>query len=276
MGQNRTQESIKTTERSLDIVRVVQERGGVRIGDIVEDFGMAKSTAYKHLRTLESRGYLVKEGEQYHIGLKFMNRGEYARVRKPAYRIAEEVVDDLANRTGHEVDFLVENDGRSIAVHFSYDTRNPFQDMNTDPTNKHWRKGTYYHLHCIAAGKAILSELPRDRVEEIIDRWGLPERTENTITDPNDLFTELEAIHEQGHAYSEGEYTDGMAAIAMPVTEPRDKLLGGLAVNGPTYSFQNPDRRAELQSTLEEVVAAFEERLENVEWPDPFEQGTMT
>lgn len=269
-------ESIKTTERSLDIVRVVQERGGVRIGDVVEEFGMAKSTAYKHLRTLESRGYLAKEGERYYIGLKFMNRGEYARVRKPGYRIAEEVVDDLADRTDHEVDFLVENDGRSIAVHFSYDTRNPFQDLNADPTNKHWRKGTYYHLHCIAAGKAILSQLPRDRVDEIVDRWGLPARTERTITDSDELHEELDRIREQGFAYSEGEYTDGMAAIAMPVTEPTGDLLGGLAVNGPTYNFQNADRRAELQSTLDDVVTSFEARLEDVEWPDPFEQGTMT
>ncbi|MFC4540575.1 IclR family transcriptional regulator [Halosolutus amylolyticus] len=276
MSENGAHESVKTTERSLDVVRVVQERGGVRISDIVEEFDMAKSTAYKHLRTLESRGYLVKEGEQYHIGLKFMNRGEYARTRKPAYRIAEDIVDDLADRTEHEVDFLVENDGRSIAVHFSYDPTNPFQDMNADPTNKHWRKGTYYHLHCIAAGKAILAHLPREAVEAIIEQWGLPARTERTITDPDELFAELETIREQGYAYSEGEYTDGMAAIAMPVIEPTGELLGGLAVNGPTYSLQNPDRRAELQSTLEEVVTAFETRLENIEWPDPFEQGTMS
>lgn len=275
MGDPNTSEPIRTTERSLDLVELVQRLGGARIGDITDKLDMSKSTAYKHLSTLESRGYLVKEGAQYHIGLKFTNRGEYARARKRGYRIASKKVDELADRTDEEVDFVVENDGRGMTIHLSYDPTNPFKEQSVDQTNKHWRTGTYYYLHCIAAGKAILSELPRADVEAIIDAWGLPKRTEQTISNPEALLEELENIRKQGYVYSNGEYADGLAAVAMPILSPTGEPLGALAVNGPSYNFMGEERRSEIVTILTDVVADFESELKEVEHPDPFLQGKM-
>lgn len=275
MQPNNTVETIETTERSLDIVREVQERGGATLDDIAAAFDISKSTSYKHLATLASRGYLTKESERYHVGLKFANRGEYARARKPAYRIAAKKVDELAERTDEEVDFVVENDGRAITVHLSYDPNNPYQEKSVDQSNKHWRTGTYYNLHCIAAGKAVLSTLPDEQIAGIIDRWGLPERTERTITDREELFEEIETIRERGWAYSEGEYVDGLAALAMPVYDPAGEPLGALAVNGPSYNFQRETRYDELRSVLDDIVSSFEEELREVEYPDPFAEGRM-
>lgn len=275
MQSDTTTETIGTTERSLDIVLEVQRQGGANIDDIAAEFDISKSTAYKHLATLHSRGYLTKEGDRYYLGLKFANRGEYARARKPAYRIAAKKVDELAERTDEEVDFVVENDGRAITVHLSYDRNNPYQTKNVDQSNKHWRTGTYYNLHCIAAGKAVLSTLSDETIDAVIDRWGLPKRTEQTITDPEELYDEIETIRERGWSYSEGEYVDGLAAIAMPVHEPDGTPLGALAVNGPTYNFQGEARHEELREVLADVVESLEAELETVEQPDPFAEGRM-
>ncbi|NHN49335.1 IclR family transcriptional regulator [Halostella sp. JP-L12] len=275
MQPKKTAETIETTERSLDIVREVQEQGGATIGEIAAEFDISKSTAYKHLATLNSRGYLVKEGDRYQIGLKFANRGEYARARKPGYRIAARKVDELAERTDEEVDFVVENDGRAMTVHLSYDPNNPYQEKSVDQSNKHWRTGTYYNLHCIAAGKAVLSTLPDEEIEAIIERWGLPERTNQTITDPEELYDEIETIRDRGWAYSEGEYVEGLAAIAMPVYEPNGDPLGALAVNGPAYNLQGETRYDEIRKVLSDVVASFEAELEDVDYPDSFAEGRM-
>jgi IclR family acetate operon transcriptional repressor len=275
MEHNEEVETIKTTERSLDIVREVQKSAGATLGEVAETVGISKSTAYKHLTTLTSRGYLVREGDQYHLGLKFANRGEFARSRRPAYRMAAEKVDELAKRTDEEVDFVVENDGRVMTVHLSYDLNNPFQEKSVDQSNKHWRTGTYYHLHCIAAGKAVLSTLSDAEIEAVVDRWGLPKRTEQTITDRDELFAEVETIRERGWAYSEGEYVDGLAAVAMPVYEPDGEAIGALAVNGPTYNFQGETRLAEIRDVLADVVESFEADLAEVEESDPFLDGRM-
>lgn len=275
MGTETEPATIRTTERSLAIVREVQKQGGVHLSDVVETFDMAKSTAYKHLKTLENEGYLVKEGSQYHIGLKFTNRGEYARARRPAYRIAANKVDELADRTDEEVDFMVENDLRGVTVHLSYNPTNPYQEQSVDPSNKHWRVGSYYLLHSIGAGKAILSEMSRESIEAVVETWGLPERTEKTISSRKMLFERMERIRNQGYVYSEGEYAEGLAALAMPATDPAGDLVGAFAVNGPTYNFQGETRQEELRSILADVVADYEAELEDMEHPDPFQDGTM-
>jgi DNA-binding IclR family transcriptional regulator len=275
MEHKETIETIKTTERSLDVIQEIQKSAGATLGEVAEALDISKSTAYKHLMTLTSRGYLVREDDQFHLGLKFVNRGEFARARRPAYRIAAEKVDELAEKTDEEVDFVVKNDGRVMTVHLSYDLNNPFQEKSVDQSNKHWRTGTYYHFHCIAAGKAVLSTLSDAEIESVINRWGLPKRTEQTITSREELFAEVETIRERGWAYSEGEYVDGLAAVAMPVYEPDGEAVGALAVNGPTYNFQGETRLAEIRGVLADVVESFEEDLGDVEESDPFLEGRM-
>jgi IclR family acetate operon transcriptional repressor len=252
---------VKTTERSLDLIDLIQRENGLHVDEIVSKFDISKSTAYKHLDTLTSRGYLTKEGEIYHIGLKFTNRGEYARIRKPAYRLAGKKVEELSKKTNEEADFVVENDGRAMSLYISYHSTNPHLNKSPDEPNKYWRQGTYYHIHCIAAGKAILSTFPQSRVVEIIESWGLPERTAQTITDPDELFSELEHIRDEGYAYSDEEYTDGLSALAMPVMGPRGDCLGSLAVNGPLFNFQESARQSELLDILTNVVDDFESEL---------------
>lgn len=276
MTRSNDPETIRTTERSLDIVRSIQQRGGARVSDVATEFDLAKSTAYKHLRTLERRGYLVKEGDRYHIGLKFTNRGEYARARKPGYRIGADMVDELARRSDEEVDFFVENDGRGMTIYVSYDRSHPYVEESVDSFNKHWRVGTYYYLHCTAGGKAILSELPDERVTEVVDRWGLPARTEHTISDREELFAELEAIRDRGFATSREEYQEGLTAVAKPVMMPTGDPLGALAISMASYRSHADSVQEDRKRLLADVVSSFETKLEEVEYPDPFTGGMMS
>lgn len=270
-----TPETLKTTERSLDVAKEIQRRGGASVEEIANELDVAQSTAYKHLDTLERRGYLVKEDGVYHIGLKFTNRGEYARSRKTGYRIAARKVTKLAKRASMEADFIVENDGRGMTLHVSHDTSSPIRERSIDSLNKLWRPGTYYHLHCTAGGKAVLSGLSKRRVDEIVDQWGLPQRTEQTITDRDELSEELERIRERGIAYSFGEYADGLTAVAKRISTPFESTLGSVVINAPSYQLNGEGAQREIESILTEVATSFERELEDVDHPDPFSRGSM-
>ena len=235
MTRDGPRSGVSTTERSLEIVAAVQRLEGATLATVSEEVGLARSTAFKHLVTLVRRGYLVKEGERYHVGLKFHHRGEYARLRKPAYRLAGEAVRDLAERTSEEVDFVVENDGRAITIHESYHPSNPYRDDLVRGTGALSRSGTYYHMHCVGGGKAILAAFPPERVEGIVDHWGLPERTDRTITTEKALGRELETVRERGYATTDEEYAEGLRSIGVAVREPDGSVVGGLSMSVPTY-----------------------------------------
>lgn len=261
MSTDNVHDGVKTTERSFEFVEHIQRRNGATLAELVSEFDLAKSTVYKHLSTLESHGYLVKEGERYHVGLKFHHHGEYARLRKRGYRLAGRAVQELAERTDEEADFVVENDGRTITIYESYHPQNSYRDDLFATTSDISHSGTYYHMHCTAAGKALLAELSDDRVEAILDRWGLPRRTENTITDPGSLREDLVRTRERGYAVADEEYVDGLRAVGVAVSNPDGSPLGALGMSVPTYRRENDAFGTGLSQLIVETARDLEAAL---------------
>ena len=232
----------KTTDRSLSVAETVMDLDGATLAEVAEELDLAKSTAYSHLRTLRERGYLVKEGEHYHVGLQFLHLGGYAASRKPYYRLIREKVRTLAQSTDERAQFIVEEHGRGIYLYS--DARSPTA-VQTDV-----RLGKWVSLHSTSAGKAIMANLPRDRVEAIVDRHGLPAETDNTITDRERLFETLERVRERGYAYNRSERLEKQWAVGVPVLGERGEVVGGLSVSGPEHRMKGDRFETEIPNLL--------------------------
>jgi len=253
---------IKTTQQSLEILKEIGDVGGASITEIAESMDVSKSTAYKHLRTFAENGFLRKEGETYKLGFGLVNLGEAARTSLPSIQKIEETVDELTERTGEEVDFVVESNGRIVAISESYNDQVNFDVDLEGRAGYRARTGTYYHMHSTAPGKAILSQLPKKRVRSIIDRWGLPELTETTITDEESLFTELEQVRQRGYAIGDEEFASGVRSVAQAVRLPDNSVLGAICIFGPTYRINGPVLELELPEVLEESVKTLESEID--------------
>jgi DNA-binding IclR family transcriptional regulator len=182
------------------------------------------STIYDHLQTLVDEEYLINEDGTYRIGARFLELGEQVRNRNKIYSVARPEVDDLAAETGEHANVMIEEHGRGV---FLYKSR------GEDAVQLDTHAGMRVHLQTTAMGKAILAFRPEEEVEEIIDQHGLPEITENTITDRDELFEELAATRERGYAFDKQERVDGMRCVAAPVTDGDDRAIAALSVSGP-------------------------------------------
>ncbi|MFB6207275.1 MAG: IclR family transcriptional regulator [Haloglomus sp.] len=258
-----TEGTVQTTQTSLDILMAIRDRDGARLREVADQVGVAKSTAYKHLTTLERNGYLRKNGETYHIGLKFLHYGEYARKRWPGFSHIKDAVAELAERTEEDIDFVVEDHGRITTIEESYHPWVKYDDRSEEAPSDGYRAniGDYYHMHSTAAGLAILAEHSTDRVREIINRWGLPARTEHTITEQATLFEVLDRVRERGYAVNDQGYTEGMRSLGKAVEAPDGTVLGAFSVSGPTYRLDGAVLEREIPTALQEVVASLEADL---------------
>lgn len=216
---------VKTTFTSLAILEVLQELNGATVSELMEHTELGRSTVYNHLQTLSDSEYVVKEGAEYHVGMKLFHLGEYTRGRKDEYAFARDAVQDLAEETGMEAGLNIEEHGEIFTLF----------DKIGNSTVSGFDVGSQFHMHCTAAGKAILAELPEKRRDEIIDTHRLPARTESTITDQDELLEELTEIREQGYAVNREENVVGYQSIATVITYPDGRIFGGLAVGGPSY-----------------------------------------
>lgn len=251
---------LKTTARSLALVDQIRKCGGAKLPQLADDLSLAKSTVYKHAMTLYEHGYLVKEDDYYYIGPKFLSLGEHARSRKPGYQIADKAVRELTDATDEEVDFVIEDHGRIITISESYHKWVKYPGEG-ESNRYRARMGTYYPMHATATGKAILAALPRARVEAILDRWGLPAKTDNTITARHDFFEELDRITERGYAVDDEEFADGLRSVGMAVTRPDGTIIGAMSVSGPSYRVTGEVLEQGIIPELERTVESFERRL---------------
>lgn len=242
MGTNPKQgRSVKTTETVFTVIEYLHEHDGARLRDLAEDLDLAKSTLHRHLATLTQREYVVKEGDEYYIGARFIDLGQHARSRRPAYEMAKQVVDEIAEETGERAQFIIEEHGWAVYIHRTRGSN----AVRTDPGI-----GKRIPMHLTSAGKAILAHYPRDRIEDIIDRRGLEGATPNSITDQESLFEELERIRERGYSFNNQENIEGLRAVGIPILGPADQVIGALSVAGPTRRLKGDRYEEELPDYL--------------------------
>lgn len=216
---------LETPENSFQIVEALKEMDGGNLTEIAIQTDLAKSTVHDHLSTLQHHNYVVKEGDEYNVGLGFFEIGEYARRRLKVYRTARPEIEELANKTGELANLMVEEHGRGVYLHRERGNKAVTLDTYT---------GKRRYLHRTALGKAILAHLPEERVHEILDQHGLPQATENTIGESPELFEELDEIRDNGVAYCRQERVNGLKCVAAPFLGSNDKVLGAISVAAPT------------------------------------------
>jgi len=238
---NKTGRTVKTTETAFTIIEGLEELDGARVTELADHLGLADSTVHSHLATLLEMGYVVKEGDQYQIGSRFLNLGEAAKERKEAFDLVKPKVEQLAEETEERCQFIVEEHGRGVYLHRETGSRAVWTDSGL---------GRRIYLHSTAAGKTVLATLSDERVEEIIERWGLPPLTDQTITDPDELFAELETVREQGFATNVEESTEGLRAVGVPIVDGDGKLVGALSVSGPSHRMKGEWFESEIPNLL--------------------------
>lgn len=243
---------VGSIETMFDIVELLVEHDGAGVTEISQELNLAKSTVHQQLSTLRSLGYAVKEGDKYYPGLQFLSIGEYTRNRREVTQKAGPLVEQLADETEERAQFFVEEHERGVYIHISEGERAVQADRHP---------GKLRYLHSSAGGKAILAFMDRDRVKEVIDRWGLPAETEHTITDEDELYAELDRITERGYATNKEESIDGLWSLGVPVLA-NDQVVGSFSVSGPRHRLDSEWFREELPNLLRGTANELELKLE--------------
>lgn len=215
---------VRTTETTLSIIEELKTARTGRVTELADSLGLAKSAVHNHLNTLRNHGYVVKEGSQYRLSLKFLEIGGYLRHGMELFKTAEPQIDWLADQTDELANLLVEEHGEGVYL---------YRSKGEEGLDYDTFAGKRKYLHATSLGKAILAFLDEDRLEAIIDRHGLPAVTENTITDRAALYDDLEEIRAEGVAFDDGEATSGVRCVAAPVRSD-ERVLGSISISAPT------------------------------------------
>jgi DNA-binding IclR family transcriptional regulator len=92
-------------------------------------------------------------------------------------------------------------------------------------------------MHCTSSGKAMLSYMPAEQVEEIIRIRGLPAITPNTITDPVRFRHELDLCNQRRYAIDTEEESLGVRCVATAICNKKGEVAGALSISGSVISM---------------------------------------
>lgn len=237
--------SIKSLERTIIIVESMKKTEWKGVTELAETTDVTKASVHQHLKTLERNGFVVSRDGEYRLGMRFLELGLRARDRLTLYQVGHPELKKLAASTGERANLMVEENGLGVYVDIATGQQGLSLDTNV---------GSQQHLHTSGLGKAILAHLPPKRVDRIIGRHGLPEKTANTITDREELFRELETIRERGLAFEREERVEGIQCVAAPVQDNDGQLLGAVSVSGPASRMTETRFRDEISEQVKETA----------------------
>ncbi|MFC7078390.1 IclR family transcriptional regulator [Haloarcula halophila] len=261
---NGSPRTLKTVSRAFDIVRALEELDGAGVTELTEHLDLSKSVVYNYLSTLREEKFVVKEGDTYELSLQFLLVGEYVRYQNVLYQIGKPELEELAEKTGEFAHLATEEHGLGVNL---YKVSGEKAVGSEYQVNKLQRAD---YLHFSATGKAILAHLPRERVEWIIDQYGLPEKTESTITEREALFDDLETIRERGYSLNEEEEITGLQAIGAPVRNRHGRVLGSISVSGPVRRMKQSGYHEQLIEDVVNTANVIEVNINMEETDDEF------
>ena len=215
---------VQATTTAFRIIEALRLRDGAGVSELAAALEMPTSTVHDHLRTLEAAEYLTSEDGVYHVGVRFLELGERARGRMKIYQVAKPEVDELASGTGEHANLMIEEHGRGVFL---------YKAQGDDAVQLDTHAGMRVPLHTTALGKAILAHSPSETVDAIVERHGLQQVTDQTITTREALDAELETVRDQGYAFDDEERVKGMRCVAAPVTDAAGAVVGAVSVSGP-------------------------------------------
>jgi DNA-binding IclR family transcriptional regulator len=182
------------------------------------------------------------------------------------YQASKKQIDELAQDSEECAHLIIEHDGKLFALYERFGPKAVGVELHgrkrAEPLN---------HLHCTAAGKSILTHLPEERLQRVLEGGELPENTSNTITSPQKLADELEEVCQRGYAVVDEEQVQGIRAVGAPVLTADDDVEGAVAISGPTSRLQGERFHEELPRMVMQAANICEVNLQTAD----FEQQYM-
>jgi len=214
--------SVQSIERVFSLLEAMADRGGMAsLSELSASSGLPLPTIHRLVRTLVDLGYLRQEpSRQYVLAPKLIRLGEASATMLNVW--ARPHLARLVDELGESAN-LAMLDGDQIVYVAQVPSRHSMR-MFTEV-------GRRVLPHCTAVGKALLSNMPPEQVKDILHRTGMPQYTENTITDSKKFMGALEQIAGQGYSIDEGEQEVGVRCVAVALPGTPSRLA--ISVSGP-------------------------------------------
>jgi IclR family KDG regulon transcriptional repressor len=259
-ANNRSKPSnlVQTIERAsliLDILGTSPQ--GLSIGELSEKTGFPKGTTHRLLTSLSYFDYVRQDSmtKNYHLGFKLVELGNRLLSQIDIRTEAHPYLIELAERTKETVHMVILDRNEALYVD-KVDASEHAGGLRMVSM-----LGSRIPTHCSAVGKTMLAFLPEERLVSIVKDKGLPRRTENTITDIEELKKHLQLIREQGYAFDDEENERGIKCVGAPIQDQSGKVKAAISISVPSIRIRTETLLTTFKDQVVETAMKISQKL---------------
>jgi IclR family transcriptional regulator, acetate operon repressor len=217
---------IESVDNALRLLSMFVSEETVRVKDAAGTLGVSTGTAHRLLAMLAYRGYVSQEpsSKAYVAGPMLLSVGLRASCRLDLPSQARPFLEDL-NRRFDETIHLAVLRGSDVLYVDGIESGKALRVVQ--------RAGGIFPAHCTSAGKALLAELPRERLVELYPDEELPQVTSSSIGRRAQLMVELDSTRTRGYAINFGELEEGIGSIGVAVRDAAGSAVAAIGIGAP-------------------------------------------
>lgn len=222
--------TVQALDRGLMLLMALAKEGAVTLTEIALRIGMPASSAHRLLITMQHHDFVeFNETDQtWTIGVEAFRVGSSFTQQTNLVEAGRDILRHLMEETGETANLAISDNGFVVFVS---------QVEASHPIRAFYPPGTRGHMHASGIGKALLAEMERPDMERLLEKTGLPEFTQKTITSPSALFADLEETRVRGWSFDDEERYSGMRCVASPIYNSYGEAIAGISVSGPAVRF---------------------------------------
>ena len=232
---------INSVEKALMVLMAFCEKQpfwGVR--ELSTYLNFSPSTIQRILQTLKAYGFIRQHPEtrKYSLGNIYLSLFRSLQDTYPITRLAMPYMKRLLSHTQETVHLnVIDTDGLSRICISSLES--------TQGLKAGQATGTKAPLYAGATSKCLLAFSSQKFIDRYLERVNLSPLTKNTITNVEELLSELALTRERGYASSLAETTPGLGALSVPLFSFNGgkPLLAGISLAMPEMRFNNYEHR---------------------------------
>jgi IclR family transcriptional regulator, KDG regulon repressor len=214
--------------RVLELFTVQRPEWGVR--EVGETLTLPRSSVQSLMASLAQVGVLHRTSEgRYRLGWRVLSLSQVLMASSDVRMTARPIMEELVTQHGETLHLGALETGRVVYVEKLQGTR----AIRVSVTGI----GAELPAHCSGLGKVLLAYLPWEEVLTIIESRGLPQLTENTITNIDELRSELNRVRQQGFAYDIEEVVPELCCVAAPIRNHAGAVVAAVSFSLPAYRF---------------------------------------
>ena len=218
---------IQVSERIFRTIECMAQNGPIGLLDLSKELSLNKTTVHRILNSLICMDYVKQDPDtlKYSLTFKICSISNQILSQNTMIDIARPYLHELAEQTGEIVHLVQLIETEAVYIDKVEATRNTVRLVSM--------VGKMIPLYCSGVGKAMLADMPDEKIDLIWKNSKIRKLTDYTITDYQVFRETIEQIRRNGYALDNEENEIDVRCVAVSLKNFSGKSTYAISVSAP-------------------------------------------